>query len=106
MRAATRPSHAAMRHMGDYRETFEVGIMPDLEGLLRRLAFARARLLELLGREIPVEKLADHGLHELGAAIFVVDVVRVLPDVERQERSRPHGERIAGVRSGKDLELV
>src|SRR5450631_514666 len=80
--------------------------MPDLVAWLRRLALPWSRFLELLGREVPVEKAVDHGLHEFGAAILVVDVVRVLPDVEREERGRPHRERIGGVRSGDDLELV
>jgi hypothetical protein len=41
---------------------------------------------EVLGREIPVEALLDHGLEIGRPLVLVVEVVGVLPHVDRQQR--------------------
>src|SRR5665213_2470766 len=112
-------SHAAMARRSvsvEVMETSEAGIVPDpgrCVGSAARaapasggLALPRLALLQLLGDKVPVDELVDDRAHEFGAAVFIVDVVGVLPDVECQERCRAHGERVARVLGGDDLELA
>src|SRR6266705_2036942 len=47
---------------------------------------------EILGSEFPVEELVDHGLRVIGAAVLIIEVVRVLPDIDRQEGRLSAGE--------------
>src|SRR4051794_34829495 len=41
---------------------------------------------EVLAGEVPVDKVGQGGLDVLRAGVAVIDVVRVLPHVERQQR--------------------
>ena len=41
-------------------------------------------------RELPVEQLVDDRRHEVCAPVLVVEIVRVLPDVDREDRRETH----------------
>src|SRR5262245_64432482 len=62
-------------------------------------------LAELLGGEVPVDELPE-GLDVLRPRVPVVDVVRVLPHVARQDRRAARLDRRAGVGLLGDLELA
>src|SRR6266496_2467893 len=57
---------------------------------------------EILGGEFPVEELVDNGLRVIGAPVLIIEVVRVLPDIDRQEGCLPAGERHLGVGGAHD----
>src|SRR6266567_4544705 len=61
---------------------------------------------EILGSEFPVEELVDHGLRVIGAAVLIIEVVRVLPDIDRQEGRLSADERHFGVGGAHDLERI
>ena len=76
-------------------------------GLRLRPASSSYGLAEVLGRELPVQELVEDHVDVVGAAVAVVDVVGVLPDVDRDERLLARrGERRLGVRRLLDLELA
>jgi len=61
---------------------------------------------EILSREFPVQDIVEHGLHVLGAAILKIEVLRVLPNVDHEQRSRPLHHGRSGVASPDDLQLL
>src|SRR5438552_3587773 len=85
-------SHSATARggSGEGCETIEVGLSPTsrLRGL--RGPAQVLGLVELLLGPGPVEQVLDHRLHEFGPAVLVVEVVRVLPHVDRKERRGAH----------------
>jgi hypothetical protein len=56
-----------------------------------------AALSPVLRHEVPVDELVDHSVEVRRAAVLVVEIVRVLPDVERQERLLALRERHFGI---------
>ncbi len=73
---------------------------------LRRTAVRASALGQVLGGEVPVEQLVDHRIDVVGTPVLVVEVVGVLPDVDRQQRLLALGERDLGVAGLDDLELA
>src|SRR5215831_19513349 len=61
---------------------------------------------EVLRCKIPVEELVDYRLDMVGTEILVIEVVRVLPDVDREQRDLAARERQLGVGRRSHLELV
>src|SRR5438105_2329165 len=109
-------NHTETARCGSLEESagIEVGIVPDLDGGPHQgwggstsgsPAVTRFRLVDLIEGEIPVEQVLDDSFHELGAAVLVIEIVRMLPDVDREERRGAHRDRRAGVRRGDDFEL-
>src|SRR5205085_6167351 len=78
-------SHSATARggSGEGCETIEVGLSPTsrLRGL--RGPAQVLGLVELLLGPGPVEQVLDHRLHEFRTAVLVVEVIRVLPHVDR-----------------------
>ena len=67
-------------------------------------ASARRRQPRFCGGEVPVEQLVDHSIDVRGAPVLVVEVVRVLPHVDGEQRLLALGERHFGVGRLHDLE--
>src|SRR5690606_21320860 len=61
---------------------------------------------ELLARELPVQTVADDRLQEIRPAILVVEIIRMLPDVDGQQALTPVRHRRIGVRGRLDRELA
>src|SRR5213075_1445259 len=66
---------------------------------------SRARSAEVLVGEVPVHELPEL-LDVLGTRVPIVDVVRVLPDVDRQDADLAGRERGVRVRGGLDREAA
>src|SRR5688572_16527729 len=104
MAACTRHTLATTRSR---RRGREVAAAPRAErwsagGLLAGGRLVDAPLLaHVLRGEVPVGELPE-GVHELAAIVAVVDVVRVLPDVARQQGARTVDERVVRVLGADD----
>src|SRR4051794_30380375 len=61
---------------------------------------------EILFGEAPIEKLVDYSLDVVGAPILVVEVVRMLPYVDRQQWRLSFDEGDFGIAGLDDLELA
>ena len=55
---------------------------------------------------VPIHEIVDKGLEIIGPAIPVIDVIGVLPDVDRQNRRCPLEQRIFGISSLRDGNLA
>src|SRR5580658_7507460 len=56
--------------------------------------------------EFPIHEVVEKRLDEVGAAVLVIEIIGVLPDVAGEERGLTERERRHGVRRLRDLELV
>src|SRR5688572_11408509 len=56
--------------------------------------------------EVPADEMPDHRVGVVGAPVLVVEVVGVLPHVEREQRDLAVGDRGVGVAGGRDGELA
>ena len=65
-----------------------------------------ASLFQLRGCEVPVYELVEEDLHKVFAGVAVVDVVRVLPDVARDQRDKIARDRSVRVGCFHDLKRV
>src|SRR5487761_772498 len=61
---------------------------------------------KIFGGKIPVEQLVDYSIDVVGAPVLVIEVIGVLPHVDRQQRRLALGERNLGVAGLDDLELA
>src|SRR5262245_49653173 len=68
---------------GERRPSPRIGERAEA-GLLCRLALAG--LLQVAGRELPVDEILQEGRHVVGAAVLIVEVIGVLPHIEGEER--------------------
>src|SRR5688572_29639469 len=56
--------------------------------------------------ELPVEQVVDDGGDVRRATFMVIEVVGVLPDVDREQRMAAVGDGRVGVRGGRDAQLA
>src|SRR5436190_10637697 len=100
-------SHAAMARSLGWKAAGESMRGSDYRRTSRRSGgLAQLRLVQLLQGEFPVEQAVDHRLHVVGTAVLVVDVVRVFPHVDREQRRRAHRDRCLRVGRRDHLELL
>src|SRR5438477_12914656 len=57
-------------------------------------SLARLRLRQVLRREVPIDQVIEKRLHEIRAAVLVIEVVGVLPDIAGEERGLAERERV------------
>src|SRR5947208_17106661 len=74
---------------------------PDYAGA-RNSRFRRWLAVALGARKIscsefPVEEFIDHRRDVIRALVLIVEIVRMFPDVNRQQRSKPLGHRKLGI---------
>src|ERR1700736_613383 len=55
---------------------------------------------------VPIHEIVDKGLEIIGPAIAVIDVIGVLPDIDRQNRRCPLEQRIFGISRLRDGNLA
>ena len=55
---------------------------------------------------VPIHEIVDKGLEIIGPAISVIDVIGVLPDIDRQNRRCPLEQRIFGISRLRDGDLA
>src|SRR5512144_268339 len=79
---------------------------PKLHATRNNLQRAASRQREILRGEVPVEQLVDQRVHVIVTPVLVIEVVGMLPHVDREERNLPSRERHLGVRRGGHLELA
>ena len=67
---------------------------PRRSGAVGQLASLLPGFRQVLGDEVPVDQMVEEGLHEVGPAVLVVEIIGVLPNVAGQQRRlalRPAG---------------
>jgi hypothetical protein len=81
---------SARRQKGSFPEALvgQCSTAPILPAGVEQSTAASSREREVLRGKCPVEQLVDHRVDVIGAPVLVVEVVGVLPDVERKERNR------------------
>src|SRR5437762_1002142 len=83
---------------------------PDYAGA-RNSRFRRWLAVALGARKIscsefPVEEFIDHRRDVIRALVLIVEIVRMFPDVNRQQRSEPLGQRKLGIGCLNDFERM
>src|SRR5215211_4487893 len=65
----------------------------------------RSRVGEVFFRKAPIEQFVDYSFRVVGAAILIIEVISVLPYVDRQQGCLAFDEGYFGVAGFDDLEL-
>lgn len=78
---------------------------PAFAGINVELVAPLSGLGQVLRDKIPVDQVIDKGLHKIRAAVLIVQIIRMLPDIAGQQRGLALGEWIDRVRCRNDLEL-
>ena len=61
---------------------------------------------KILGGEVPIQQLRQHGLQVAGPLVLIVEVIGVLPDIDGEQAIDALGHRAFGVRRAHDRKLA
>src|SRR5437588_746796 len=61
---------------------------------------------QLFGSKVPIEELVDHRVDVIGTAVLVIEIIRVLPHIDGEQRLLAFGEGYFGVAGLDDFQCA